>query len=269
VQQLFNLSLLAIAATTASTSILNTMPDSPNSPQIAKNSADEDEVELLEAKKAANWPHQALADLRNNNNQLFHHSQPRLTSEAAAMMQLRPPMSMINHHPAALSFPPRFGLPGSQPPPGMPPFPGWLYRGSGLHPPPPLPGYPLGRGHELMRRLCTMNPAFASSIIEDYIRPQVILKYYITRVFIYHVFSSIDSVDLARHFKTDPTETVALCFGIPENTFEPIDTVSFSDPDFNRLILNFSAFGFGARTQKRTQQKLRNYLQTELILSPS
>jgi hypothetical protein len=30
-------------------------------------------------------------------------------------------------------------------------------------------------------------------------------------------------VDLARHFKTMPTETVAFCFGIPGN---PIDTVS-------------------------------------------
>ena len=35
------------------------------------------------------------------------------------------------------------------------------------------PGIPLGRGHELMRRLCAMNPQFASSVLEDYIRPQV------------------------------------------------------------------------------------------------
>ena len=35
------------------------------------------------------------------------------------------------------------------------------------------PGMPLGRGHELMRRLCAMNPQFASSVLEDYIRPQV------------------------------------------------------------------------------------------------
>jgi hypothetical protein len=41
------------------------------------------------------------------------------------------------------------------------------------------------------------------------------------RVFIYHVFSSINSVTslpAARHFKKEPTETVAFCFGIPENT---------------------------------------------------
>jgi hypothetical protein len=49
---------------------------------------------------------------------------------------------------------------------------------------------------------------------------------YICMVFIYNV----DSVSLwpgARHFKTEPTKTVVLCFGIPENTrvFEPIDTV--------------------------------------------
>jgi hypothetical protein len=40
------------------------------------------------------------------------------------------------------------------------------------------------------------------------------------RVFIYHVFKSIDSEclrDLARQFKTETTETVAFCFGIPEN----------------------------------------------------
>jgi hypothetical protein len=35
--------------------------------------------------------------------------------------------------------------------------------------------------------------------------------------------------DLARHFKTDPTETVALSFGISENTVfsNGIDSVSF------------------------------------------
>ena len=61
---------------------------------------------------------------------------------------------------------------GTQPSMGPLSFTGWLYRG--VHHPPPLPlGYPLGRGHELMRRLCTMNPAFAQSIIEDYIRPTV------------------------------------------------------------------------------------------------
>ena len=61
---------------------------------------------------------------------------------------------------------------GTQQPMGPLNFTGWLYRG--MHPPPSLPpGYPLGRGHELMRRLCTMNPAFAQSIIEDYIRPTV------------------------------------------------------------------------------------------------
>jgi hypothetical protein len=34
--------------------------------------------------------------------------------------------------------------------------------------------------------------------------------------------------DLARHFKTEPTETVALCFGYPKTlrVLEPIDTVS-------------------------------------------
>jgi hypothetical protein len=42
------------------------------------------------------------------------------------------------------------------------------------------------------------------------------------RPFIYNVFSSIDGVclhDLARHFKTEPTETVAFCFGIPARKY--------------------------------------------------
>ena len=118
--------------------------------QVIGEDNSEDEVELVEESKPKSWPH-TLQDLRNNNNQLIY------------------PRPML-HHPL---FPPRFG---SQIPPGSPgpnlTFPGWLYRG--LHPPPPLPpNYPIGRGHELMRRLCTMNPAFAQSIIEDYIRPQV------------------------------------------------------------------------------------------------
>jgi hypothetical protein len=29
--------------------------------------------------------------------------------------------------------------------------------------------------------------------------------------------------DLVRHFKTEPTETVAFCFGIPENTVMSYD----------------------------------------------
>ena len=47
-------------------------------------------------------------------------------------------------------------------------------------PPPPLaphsatgPAKPGSRGHDLMRRLCSINPAFASSVLEDYIRPIV------------------------------------------------------------------------------------------------
>jgi hypothetical protein len=43
-------------------------------------------------------------------------------------------------------------------------------------------------------------------------------------LFIYNVFSSIDTACLhnqARHVKTEPIETVvALCFGIPENTMQ-------------------------------------------------
>jgi hypothetical protein len=46
------------------------------------------------------------------------------------------------------------------------------------------------------------------------------------------ISNGIDSVlfgsDLARHFKTEPSETVAFCFGIPKIPClpEPIDTVS-------------------------------------------
>jgi hypothetical protein len=44
-------------------------------------------------------------------------------------------------------------------------------------------------------------------------------------LFIYNVFSSIDSVSTG-HFKTDPTETIAFCFGIVPKTYKkPIDTV--------------------------------------------
>ena len=159
------------------------MPDSPTSGKVkhcGDTNSEEDEVELVEESLAAasddkkgalpphavvpkSWP-QTLQDLRNNNNQggfqpLIY---PRPSSE------LLRPTTMLQHHPL---FPPRFGsqIPGA--------FPGgWLYN-RGLHPaapPLPAPSYPIGRGHELMRRLCTMNPAFAQSIIEDYIRPQVI-----------------------------------------------------------------------------------------------
>jgi hypothetical protein len=47
---------------------------------------------------------------------------------------------------------------------------------------------------------------------------------------------------LARHFKTDPTETVVICFGYPpKNTislgkFEPIDTVSTDQ--MNRVFIS-------------------------------
>lgn len=114
------------------------------SPKASKDLSDEEEVVELESKS---WQ-----DLKNNNQLIY----PRPSSEL-----LRPP-AMIGG--------PRF-------PPGFPSLgPGsWLYR-AGLPPPPlppPYPGYPVGRGHELMRRLCTMNPAFAQSIIEDYIRPTV------------------------------------------------------------------------------------------------
>jgi hypothetical protein len=47
------------------------------------------------------------------------------------------------------------------------------------------------------------------------------------RAFIYNIFSSIDAAclhDLARHFKTDTTETVAFLFGI-YHVFDIIDTV--------------------------------------------
>jgi hypothetical protein len=42
----------------------------------------------------------------------------------------------------------------------------------------------------------------------------------IYRVFICNVFAQLTAClrDLAHHFKPEPTETVALCFGIPENT---------------------------------------------------
>jgi hypothetical protein len=63
-------------------------------------------------------------------------------------------------------------------------------------------------------------------ICYNFLNPWVVIVHgictYVHRVFIYHVFNSIDSVclrDLARHFKTEPIETVTLCFGyIPENT---------------------------------------------------
>ena len=134
------------------------MPDSPTSTKV-NSAVSEDEVELVEETKAKSWP-QTLQDLKNNNNQ--YPTQPLVLRPTSDL--LRPPTTLLN--PWAARF-------GSQIPP-VPPvggnFPGWIYRG--IHPPMPT-AFPIGRGHELMRRLCTMNPAFAQSIIEDYIRPQV------------------------------------------------------------------------------------------------
>ncbi len=151
------------------------------------NSKEDDDIEVDndsiadDSEDKAKWPPASvnLQDLRNNN------------GTAAGL--LRPGLFGVTPpHPSLLGFPPRFGPPGltgQHPPPPHPLAAGgfhpWLYRG--LAAPPGLggpglglpsggqtpPGYPLGRGHELMRRLCAMNPAFASSIIEDYIRPQV------------------------------------------------------------------------------------------------
>jgi hypothetical protein len=49
---------------------------------------------------------------------------------------------------------------------------------------------------------------------------------YILRMFIYSFSAQLTAClcDMAGHFKTDPTETVALSFGY--RVFEPIDTVS-------------------------------------------
>ena len=49
----------------------------------------------------------------------------------------------------------------------------WPMPGSGASLPHPPVMQQLGRGHELMRRLCALNPQFASSVLEDYIRPTV------------------------------------------------------------------------------------------------
>ena len=167
------------------------MPDSPTSTQV--NSAiSEDEVELVEETKPKSWP-QTLQDLKNNNSQYPTQQQPLVLRPTSDL--LRPPTTLLN--PWAARF-------GSQIPP-VPPvggnFPGWIYRG--IHPPMPA-AFPIGRGHELMRRLCTMNPAFAQSIIEDYIRPQVriyfskyvskgskeigILSYFFNHLFFGHLF---------------------------------------------------------------------------------
>ena len=111
------------------------------------------------------WP-QTIQDLKNNNNQqpLIY---PRPTSDL-----LRPPF--LNPF-SALSA--RFGNPAANPATagtvGPLGFPNWVPMG--VVPPTWPQNYPIGRGHELMRRLCTMNPSFAQSIIEDYIRPQVSL----------------------------------------------------------------------------------------------
>ena len=135
------------------------MPDSPNSSKIKDTS--DSEVELVEENKVSkSWP-QTLQDLKNNNNQ--PPSQPLIYPRPVTDL-LRP--TLLNPWAA------RFGSHIPAVPPVGGNFPGWLYRG--IHPTPAIPaGYPIGRGHELMRRLCTMNPAFAQSIIEDYIRPQV------------------------------------------------------------------------------------------------
>ena len=148
------------------------MPDSPKVKNRENNSEDDSEVELVEEtqkpKSSSSWP-QALQDLRNNNNKPFQidGGQPLIYPRPSSDL-LRPGLI----HPL---LQPRFAAAaaaGVQPQLPFNNFTGWLYRG--MHPPPPLPqGYPLGRGHELMRRLCTMNPAFAQSIIEDYIRPTV------------------------------------------------------------------------------------------------
>ena len=135
------------------------MPDSPNSNKIKENS--DSEVELVEEPKEKSWP-QTLQDLKNNNN--HPPTQPLIYPRPVSDL-LRPPL--LNPWAA------RFGSQIPNVPPMGGSFPGWMYRG--VHPPiPGVPaGYPIGRGHDLMRRLCTMNPAFAQSIIEDYIRPQV------------------------------------------------------------------------------------------------
>ena len=148
------------------------MPDSPKVKNRENNSEDDSEVELVEEtqkpKSSSSWP-QALQDLRNNNNKPFQidGGQPLIYPRPSSDL-LRPGLI----HPL---LQPRFAAAaaaGVQPQLPFNNFTGWLYRG--MHPPPPLPqGYPIGRGHELMRRLCTMNPAFAQSIIEDYIRPTV------------------------------------------------------------------------------------------------
>ena len=132
-----------------------------------------DEVEVLDEKRSSSkssmlmtsWP-QTIQDLKNNNNQqpLIY---PRPTSDL-----LRPPF--LNPF-SALSA--RFGNPAANPATagtvGPLGFPNWVPMG--VVPPTWPQNYPIGRGHELMRRLCTMNPSFAQSIIEDYIRPQVSL----------------------------------------------------------------------------------------------
>ena len=149
------------------------MPDSPKVKNRENNSEDDSEVELVEEthkpKSSSSWP-QALQDLRNNNKANISQigGQPLIYPRPSSDL-LRPGLI----HPL---LQPRFAAAaaaGVQPQLPFNNFTGWLYN-RGMHPPPPLPqGYPLGRGHELMRRLCTMNPAFAQSIIEDYIRPTV------------------------------------------------------------------------------------------------
>ena len=148
------------------------MPDSPKVKNRENNSEDDSEVELVEEtqkpKSSSSWP-QALQDLRNNNNKTFP------TDGGQPLIYPRPSSDLLRPGLIHPLLQPRFAAAaaaGVQPQLPFNNFTGWLYRG--MHPPPPLPqGYPIGRGHELMRRLCTMNPAFAQSIIEDYIRPTV------------------------------------------------------------------------------------------------
>ncbi len=132
------------------------MPDST----VAKNPKAQEEVEVIEQTQ------KSKQDITNNNK---FESQPLPQNQGQSLLYPRPSSDLLRP-PAA----PGFGL---FPPPRPLNFPStspWLYRGLFQ---PAIPAYPIGRGHELMRRLCTMNPAFAQSIIEDYIRPQVKLKY--------------------------------------------------------------------------------------------
>ena len=144
------------------------------------HSSDEDEIELVSQSKNS-----IKQDLKNNND---HQGLPNVSTDGVPTDSNPQNQHLIYPRPSAHLMQPTMNNLGQQQiihpllqprllhsgfAPNPLTFQGWLYRGLQPSASAVPPGYPLGRGHELMRRLCTINPAFAQSIIEDYIRPQV------------------------------------------------------------------------------------------------